>query len=369
MLESARFIGDPVLEACLAGRHRMLRPQQGPAVRKVQQALLDLGYDLGPRRDDGLFGRDTGAAVTLFKTRREIVPNDPVVGPKTMAALDAEFALPFADREEWLSWRRRPLRQWNFTREDELFRHFQATPFRFSAESQWVPTPFRNAIVAALTALLDPFGSPDGVRTPSATWGVSPLDLYHCHIIVDEGIILRNPDFGSAKIAAREYEASLERLRRQATSTTGREGTPAWTREYRTLLLASGTPQAPSVRDNAARVLNMTLAASRQHNIPVTFLWHSFEVKKWRPATMGSTDPRRHWLSFIPPIPGGVTHAPFTELKFIGQVLDLGFLVDPAGAITVMAGTLDEVSAVVDLSSDEIRAAALGPTAPVPVGR
>ncbi len=40
---------------------------------------------------DGYFGTKTGDAVIAFKRDRVIFPDDPVVGPRTMAALDAEF--------------------------------------------------------------------------------------------------------------------------------------------------------------------------------------------------------------------------------------------------------------------------------------
>ena len=92
-LTNPRFAGDPVLEACLAGEHRMMAPETGPAVAKVQQALIDLGFALPVHGADGTFSDETGAAVTAYKTDRQIFPNDPVVGPKTMAGLDAEPAL------------------------------------------------------------------------------------------------------------------------------------------------------------------------------------------------------------------------------------------------------------------------------------
>lgn len=92
-LTNPRFAGDPVLEACLAGQHRMLAPESGPAVAKVQQALVDLGFPLPGNGADGNFNDETGAAVTAYKTDRQIFPNDPVVGPGTMASLDAEPAL------------------------------------------------------------------------------------------------------------------------------------------------------------------------------------------------------------------------------------------------------------------------------------
>ena len=89
-LRSPRFAGDPVLEACFAGQHRMMAPEQGDAVRKVQQALIDLGFAL-PDGADGVFGDQTGDAVTLFKQGHDLSPSDPVVGPKTMAALDVDI--------------------------------------------------------------------------------------------------------------------------------------------------------------------------------------------------------------------------------------------------------------------------------------
>jgi len=92
MLVSVRFAGDPVLQACLDGTHRMLAPETGEAVRKVQQALLDLGFQLPVFGADGAYGDETAAAVTEFKIAKEIEPSDGVVGPKTMAALDALFA-------------------------------------------------------------------------------------------------------------------------------------------------------------------------------------------------------------------------------------------------------------------------------------
>ena len=89
-LQSPRFAGDPVLEACFTGQHRMMAPEQGDAVGKVQQALIDLGFSM-PAGADGDFGQQTGDAVTRFKQDHSLSPPDPVVGPKTMAALDVDI--------------------------------------------------------------------------------------------------------------------------------------------------------------------------------------------------------------------------------------------------------------------------------------
>jgi peptidoglycan hydrolase-like protein with peptidoglycan-binding domain len=68
-------------------------------IESVQQALVDLGYDLGkfgPKGDgvDGNFGSATKAAVIKFQTDKGISPNKGFVGPKTAAALGVEQLTP-----------------------------------------------------------------------------------------------------------------------------------------------------------------------------------------------------------------------------------------------------------------------------------
>jgi hypothetical protein len=67
-LTNPRFVGDAVLEACLAGQHRMMAPETGPAVAKVQQALIDLGFALPMHGADGTFSDETSSAVVAYKT-------------------------------------------------------------------------------------------------------------------------------------------------------------------------------------------------------------------------------------------------------------------------------------------------------------
>ncbi|MFO1038175.1 MAG: peptidoglycan-binding protein [Geminicoccaceae bacterium] len=90
-LRCLRFSGDPVLEACAAGQHRMLLNEEGLAVARVQAALQELNFSVGPAGVDGTFGADTGTAVSLYKSSKGLQPTDPVVGTGTMTALDEDF--------------------------------------------------------------------------------------------------------------------------------------------------------------------------------------------------------------------------------------------------------------------------------------
>ena len=100
-LKSSRFAGDSDLTDVLNGRLRLAATgtppfpapvlSSGPTIVKVQQALLDIGYPLPLHGADGTFATETGTAVAAFKADWHLVPGDPVIGPKTMAALDKEM--------------------------------------------------------------------------------------------------------------------------------------------------------------------------------------------------------------------------------------------------------------------------------------
>jgi peptidoglycan hydrolase-like protein with peptidoglycan-binding domain len=99
---STRFTGNVELGKVLNGTLRLgaVGTPEYPApvrssgddVRKVQQALIDIGYPMPQFGPDGDFGDETGKAVAQFKKDWHLTPRDPVVGPKTMAALDKEIS-------------------------------------------------------------------------------------------------------------------------------------------------------------------------------------------------------------------------------------------------------------------------------------
>lgn len=98
-LQSPRFKGNPVLEACLANLHTMMTNDDGSvrdhgaAVERVQQALIDLGFELPKYGVDGRYGPETKAAVEAFQRSAGFTGKDVdgKIGPKTMDALDAAF--------------------------------------------------------------------------------------------------------------------------------------------------------------------------------------------------------------------------------------------------------------------------------------
>lgn len=89
--KSDRFQRDPVLQKVLEGKQYLRQGSGGLAVRKLQQALLDLGYTLPKFGVDGSFGGETDKAVRAFQAA-EGAKEDGVVGPETLGKLDARYA-------------------------------------------------------------------------------------------------------------------------------------------------------------------------------------------------------------------------------------------------------------------------------------
>ena len=91
-LSSPRFAGDLRLEACFDDEARLKQGDTGESVTKVQGALIELGYDLGPTGADGIYGPKTWNAVKAFKkTERLGWEHMGDVGPGTMGRLNELF--------------------------------------------------------------------------------------------------------------------------------------------------------------------------------------------------------------------------------------------------------------------------------------
>ena len=83
------FSGDHVLETIAKGGG-LLRPgARGPAVRAVQQFLINTGYDLGRWGADAAWGKVTTAAVKDWQTQNHL-SSDGVIGPSTLGLMDQQ---------------------------------------------------------------------------------------------------------------------------------------------------------------------------------------------------------------------------------------------------------------------------------------
>jgi peptidoglycan hydrolase-like protein with peptidoglycan-binding domain len=89
-LTSPRFAGDAVLEGCFDNERVVKRTsnRNGPHVRLLQQSLIDMGYTLPGFGVDGIYGKETEAAVKMFQTDAGAVLVDGEVGPETMGLFD-----------------------------------------------------------------------------------------------------------------------------------------------------------------------------------------------------------------------------------------------------------------------------------------
>lgn len=92
-LESDCLKAQPTLELCFHGEYRMLFGEKDwDAVQRVQYALISTGEKMPKTTEngtpDGKYGEETERTVSAFKTKRGIYPNDGVVGPRTIDALD-----------------------------------------------------------------------------------------------------------------------------------------------------------------------------------------------------------------------------------------------------------------------------------------
>lgn len=100
-LASNRLSGNPQLQAVQDGTLRLgavgTPPvpapvlSSGPAIAIVQQALIDIGYPMPVYGADGQFGGELGTQVVQFKKDWHLKPLDPVIGVKTITALDSEM--------------------------------------------------------------------------------------------------------------------------------------------------------------------------------------------------------------------------------------------------------------------------------------
>jgi len=86
-LTNARFSGDSTLAAVAAGRSTLGTGSRGEGVKAVQQALMDLGFDLPRYGADGSLGNEAKYALQRFQQEKGI-PKTGKIDKATLTALD-----------------------------------------------------------------------------------------------------------------------------------------------------------------------------------------------------------------------------------------------------------------------------------------
>lgn len=103
-LSNARFVGDQRLEGIAAGGPALNNADKGRTVKAIQQALIDLGFELVQHEKDGDFGPETQSAIKQFRDRRSIPGTD--LTARSLGELDKTAPKPGAREEHFYDYER-----------------------------------------------------------------------------------------------------------------------------------------------------------------------------------------------------------------------------------------------------------------------
>lgn len=92
-MKSPRFADDPALQSVFRGERLLQSGDEGSAVEKIQQALIDAGFPLPKYGADSDFGGETETAVRSYQSAHGLETNG-IIGTTTLGSLDALFATP-----------------------------------------------------------------------------------------------------------------------------------------------------------------------------------------------------------------------------------------------------------------------------------
>ncbi len=129
---SARFSGDPVLEKCLAGSHRMMEPEEILSVLRVQEALRRASWP--DRSPSTAWNPSSGPSSHPCSRRR------PPADVTTAASRCSTASIP-ATVAQWL----RQGRRTDFTSKPEQ-QKISAQVFRDAADPNAAPFPRKRSV-------------------------------------------------------------------------------------------------------------------------------------------------------------------------------------------------------------------------------
>jgi hypothetical protein len=303
-----------------------------------------------PLPEDGAVTPQLIAAIRDYESSRGPVDGRIDPGDATMAALNAVPLTEFEGITDFLERRSvilRINREWNFTRGDFKSRtDIAGLALRFDPSSIWLPNALKSRLLTLLNNLLKP------TQDPSATWGVSSLDWYHCHLGLWSGVANKLVSKASLDwtVAAVDLRRDLER-------------------ERKPFLIFHGIPAKSVPFYQAAYAVwvlspDVALLLNSYATLPeAVMVHHTFEWRDWRP-TMKSGDPRRHWMVDAN---GAIQTPPYRTSKELNAAqgrneficegtIQLNFLIDKSGVIHPVLGSEVDLSVPTGLPSDALEA-------------
>ena len=94
----------PQLAKIAGGKAVLSAADNGPAVKAVQQALIDLGFEMVRHGRDGSFGGETREAIGLFRQRRGMAGDE--LSAKALGELDGAAPQPGAQEQHYFDFER-----------------------------------------------------------------------------------------------------------------------------------------------------------------------------------------------------------------------------------------------------------------------
>jgi hypothetical protein len=327
-------------------------PNQFDDVLLVQYLLNrapGVGRPVPPLDENGICDLTTMASIMKYESSIGQVPDgriDP--GDSTMTALNAIALSEFegiTDPSERSSIIQRPLREWNFTRGDfKTLTEFASQQLTFDPLSIWLPAALKSRLLTIFNMLLKP------THTPSATWGVSSFDWYHCHLGLWSGTfnVPLSPASQSWLSSAKLMSTSISNL-------------------VDSHIVAGAIPAAsvPAFQIAYAARLAMPDVASLLNTYATlpqaVMIHHTYEEQSRRP-TMGSDDVRRHWMvhanSQVATSPYRTPEAQNSAQSRVefacGASIEICFLINKSGNIIPTLGNSHSLSAVTGLGSQTL---------------
>lgn len=103
-LSNPRFVGEPRLEKIAGGGPPLSAKDNGRTVKTIQQALVDLGFELVQHEKDGDYGPETQTAIKLFRDRRSMPGTD--LTARALGELDRTAPKPGKQEEHFFDYER-----------------------------------------------------------------------------------------------------------------------------------------------------------------------------------------------------------------------------------------------------------------------